>query len=77
MEICIEEAIEVDSESNPSSAGEISNEKQSKWELVGYSGVSPGLENAVKGGAGQLGLFVFLFTSMRARSFSPTSEFTG
>ena len=27
VEICIEEAIEVDSESNPSSAGEISNEK--------------------------------------------------
>ena len=30
-----------------------------------------------KGGAGQLGKFCFLFTSMRAGSFSPTSEFTG
>ena len=30
-----------------------------------------------KGGAGQLGRFVFLFTSMLARSFSPMSEFKG
>ena len=30
-----------------------------------------------KGGAGQLGRFVFLFTSMQACSFSPTSEFMG
>ena len=28
-----------------------------------------------KGGAGQLGWFVFPFTSMQAHSFSPTSEF--
>ena len=30
-----------------------------------------------KGGAGRLGQFVFLFTSMRAFTFSPISEFTG
>ena len=30
-----------------------------------------------KGGAGQLGRFVFLFTSMPAHSFSPTSKFMG
>ena len=30
-----------------------------------------------KVGAGRLGRFVFLFTSMRASSFSPTSEFEG
>ena len=30
-----------------------------------------------KGGAGQLGRFVFLFTLIWAQSFSPTSEFTG
>ena len=51
----------------------------SKWDLVGYNGASasPGLENAVKRWAGRLGQFVFLFTSMQARSFSPTSEFMG
>ena len=49
----------------------------SKWDLVGYSGGSPGLENAVKGGAGRLGRFVLLFTLMRDHIFPLTSEFTG
>ena len=40
-------------------------------------GAHPRLKMLWKGGAGQLGRFVFLFTSMRACSFSPTSEFTG
>ena len=38
----------------------------SKWDLVGDSGGSPGLENSVKR-RGWFGQFVFLFTSMRAR----------
>ena len=41
----------------------------SKWDLVGYSGGSPGLENAVKSWGRRLGPFVFLFTSIQARVF--------
>ena len=40
-------------------------------------GAHLGLKMLCKGGAGQLGRFVFLFTSIQARSFSPMSEFTG
>ena len=40
-------------------------------------GAHLGLKMLCKGRAGQLGRFVFLFTSIQARSFSPMSEFTG
>ena len=39
---------------------EIEDPNHRKWDLVGYSGGSTGLENAVK----RWGRFVFLFTSM-------------
>ena len=51
--------------------------RHSKWALVGYSGGSPGLENAVKRWGRPIGPIFFLFTSMLAHSFSPKSEFTG
>ena len=49
----------------------------SKWDLVGYSGGSPGLENAVKRWGWPIGPIIFSVNSTQACSFSPMSEFTG
>ena len=49
----------------------------SKWDLVGYSGGSPGLENAVKRWGRPIGPICISVYFDTSPCFSPTSEFTG
>ena len=48
----------------------------SKWELVGYNGVSPGLENAVKRWSRLIGLICFSVYFDASLQLSPMIEFT-
>ena len=49
----------------------------SKWDLVGYSGDSPGLENAVKSWGRPIRPICISVYFDTSPCFSPTSEFTG
>ena len=52
-------------------------DNHSKWDLVGYSGGSPGLENAVKSWGRPIRPICISVYFDTSPCFSPTSEFTG